>query len=146
MEQSNGACRGMVCGITSMMGFNAIASCRDNAGSRVVNMVKDIFRVERSRLIEEMSVNANETTMDPALSLQDFYASVLRDPSAFIEQVLQDHWSRDPAQKRKHQKVHGSRLTRCIAANWNAVPDLVKDVFRQIAARNLRRYDNEVQN
>jgi hypothetical protein len=118
--------------------------------ARPLTLYNFFFRVERSRLIEEISANVNETTMDPALSLQEFYASVLRDPSAFIEQVLQDHWSRDPSQKRKHQKVHGKisfeSLIQLIPANWNLVPDLVKDVFRQIAARNLRRYDNEVQN
>jgi hypothetical protein len=116
--------------------------------ARPLTLYNFFFRVERSRLIEEISIYANETTIDPASSLQEFYASVVRDPSTFIEQVLQDHLSRDPSQKRKHQKVHGKisfeSLTHLIAANWNAVPDLVKDVFRQIAARYLQRYDNEV--
>jgi hypothetical protein len=108
------------------------------------------FRVERNRLVQEASSVTGETVLDPNVTLQEFYTGVLRDQSRFMEQVLLDQWTRDPSKKRKHQKVHGKisfeTMSRLIAANWQALPDSVKDVFRQIAARDQRRYDQEVRN
>jgi hypothetical protein len=123
------------------------------SGSRIarpLTLYNFFFRVERHRLLQEVSSATSETVVDPTLSLQEFYNGVLRDQSSFIEQVLQDQWSRDPSHKRKHQKVHGKisfeSMTRRIATNWQALPDAVKDLFRQISARDHRRYDQEVRN
>jgi hypothetical protein len=108
------------------------------------------FRVERNRLVQEASSVTGETVLDPNATLQEFYAGVLRDQSRFMEQVLLDQWTRDPSKKRKHQKVHGKisfeSMSRLIAVNWQALPDSVKDVFRQISAGDKSRYDHEVRN
>jgi hypothetical protein len=108
------------------------------------------FRVERNRLLQQVSCATGETVAEPNVALQEFYAGVLRNQDAFIEQVLQDQWSRDPSQKRKHQKVHGKisfeSMSRRIAASWQALPDSVKNVFRQISDCDHRRYDEEVRN
>jgi hypothetical protein len=127
--------------------------------ARSLTLYNFFFRVERNRLLQEVvsssssgGVVTGETVVvvDPNVSLQEFYAGVLCHPRAFIEQVLQDQWSRNPYQKRKHTKVHGKisfeSLSRRIAANWQALPDSVKEVFRLISACDQRRYDQEVRN
>jgi hypothetical protein len=128
--------------------------------ARSLTLYNFFFRVERNRLLQEVVSSSSSSgvvvtgetvvVVDPNVSLQEFYAGVLCHPIAFIEQVLQDQWSRDPYQKRKHQKVHGKisfeSLSRRIAANWQALPDSVKEVFRLISACDQRRYDQEVRN
>jgi hypothetical protein len=87
-----------------------------------------------------MSNKASASTADHALSSNEFYARVLSNQSVFAELVLQDQWGRDPTQKRKHKKVHGkisfASLTKLISANWQVLPDPVKEVFRDISARD----------
>jgi hypothetical protein len=100
------------------------------------------YRVERKRLLQEKSNETSDAVTDSIL-LNEFCGRILSDRSTFIEQVLQDQRSRDPSVKRKHRKVHGKisfqTLAQRIGANWQASPNSVKEVFRDVSDRDSRR-------
>jgi HMG (high mobility group) box len=105
------------------------------------------FRIERNRILQEMyNAESGCAVTDPMILSNEFYAGAVRYRRVFVEHVLQDQWRRDPSQKRKHRKVHGKisfrSLTKRIAAKWKALPDEVKDAFREISDRDHHRYAN----
>jgi hypothetical protein len=120
---------------------------RASNGLRPLSPYNFFFRVERNRILHEMSNQASGCAADPTLSSNKFYARALSNRSVFMEQLLQDQWSRDPSQKRKHRKVHGkisfASLTQLISANWQALPEPVKKMFRDISACDHRHHNQE---
>jgi hypothetical protein len=125
-----------------------IPGCLWVAYDTTADSLQFLFRVERN-LIEEMSNKASDTTAaDPTLSMQEFYAGILRNQSAFIDQVLHDHWwSRDPIQMSKHHKVHGKisfqALTRRIAANCFVQLATSADLTTRCTLQFRRRWMND---
>jgi hypothetical protein len=132
---------------TEAMSAPTIESVRASNGLRALSPYNFFYRVERNRLLQEMSSEMIGGATDPALASKEFYARIVSNQSIFIEQVLHDQWNRDPSQKRKHRKVHGKitfeSLTRHIAANWKVLPDPVQEIFREISARDHRRAAQE---
>lgn len=116
------------------------------------------FRFERERIVrrDNSIVSASESgsgrgsdsngSIDEADGI-DSYAEILQNPRPFSEQALLDQWSRDPRVKRKHTRSHGrisfASLTQRVVHRWRTDPELVKNIFQQIAAQYFERYTQE---
>lgn len=102
------------------------------------------FRYERDRILNFCTLSEQEVPLDHYDHLQWTVDNSL----PFQQEVLHQHWSRDPTVRRKHRKLHGrisfKTLTKRISASWHALPEPAKDVFRAIAARDLDRYSQEL--
>lgn len=64
------------------------------------------------------------------------------------DRLLQEHWGRDRTKKRRHRKTHGkidfTTLSKRISAAWKALSEEHKDFYRQVAARDWERYQDEL--
>lgn len=64
------------------------------------------------------------------------------------EELLRDHWARDRTKKRRHRKTHGkidfTTLSKLISSRWKELPEERKDFYKQVAARDWERYQQEL--
>lgn len=64
------------------------------------------------------------------------------------ERLLQEHWTRDRSQKRRHRKTHGKidfqTLSKSISARWKVLSGVEKEFYRRVAQRDLERYRGEM--
>jgi len=85
------------------------------------------FRDERDRLL-------NNTEPDWSEAKQD--------------QLLEQHWSTDRSKKRRHRKTHGkinfTNLSKLISKRWKELHMDHKEFYRQVAARDWKRYQTEL--
>jgi hypothetical protein len=62
--------------------------------------------------------------------------------------LLNLHWRRDRAKKRKHRRTHGkidfTTLSKCISQRWRDLSEEGKDFYRDIATADWQRYQQQV--
>jgi hypothetical protein len=64
------------------------------------------------------------------------------------QQLLRNHWEQDRTKRRRHRKSHGkidfSTLSKVISTRWKELPDDRKDFYRQVAAQDWARFQNDL--
>lgn len=107
------------------------------------------FTYERERLLGSLAHSQEGTNWEIDHYLYSDRWNNKEAILAFQTDLLQKHWSRDRTIKRKHRKTHFrvpfQTLTRQISKNWHSLPAHVKAIFHEVAAKDYRRYQFELQ-
>jgi hypothetical protein len=113
-----------------------VTSTGDLPPLRALSAYNFFFRDERNRILHEDDDSASTEQPD-----ESGWSPVKQ------QQLLHEHWGRDRLQKRRHRKTHGkidfTTLSRLISSRWKKLPASRKDFYRQVAAMDFERYQNE---
>ena len=94
---------------------------------RALSAYNFFFRDERDRVLNGGSLDLNDSKANA---------------------LLQEHWGRDRAKKRRHRKTHGkidfTTLSKLISTRWKELPECDKEFYRQVAAKDWERYQREL--
>jgi hypothetical protein len=117
------------------------------------------FFLERERIVEQIRKDkvcngSFGNIVDDLHSLTAESIHYYSDPTvwstknvALQDSILNKHWNRDRAIKRKHRKTHGDitfcELTKLISNVWHALPTNAKEFFTLIAFQDNHRFIRE---
>jgi hypothetical protein len=128
-------------------------SSQPNTVARALTPYNFFFSYERDRLQQLVQPSSN-TFEQNCISDRDHYHKIdtvywfTNNKLLLQDEILHKHWSRDRTFRRKHRKTNGlipfRLLTRRISKTWHILPAYVKDVFREIALKDLQRYMSEI--
>jgi HMG (high mobility group) box len=64
------------------------------------------------------------------------------------QELLNEYWSQDRTQKRRHRKTHGkisfTALSKLVSQRWKVLPSEQKILYQHIASKDWKRYQEEL--